>query len=476
MSWFNGIYNCFNSRVHSTPGHHFKLQEAPPLNRCAQISGWLKWTVSYPLVTAHKLFNGCLLAKHQELSKPFEKNVSYKRPVNQFPFFNMNLKIVTQGMDVFLKPFRHNPESGFFKDRATSEVFMKLLKSMYPDAEVTEKDFLFTCHERHVPMYRNPILDFIGPKNMPNIRKELEEITQTLLAQIGSFGIDADDFAGVFTSTVISRIMLRHPGPIETYRKIYKAVGAVNKFSMQERWVKLSPQQQEEYANARAVLIQAIEISQKNEERGSFVEALRSSEMTDIQIKSTLFLLYSAGIETTDAAIKYILWQLGQHPEYQQRIVDDERGGDELIAKLIDECLRMAPPVGIIGRFATKDLEFSLQDKQQKKVYSTRIRQDEGVLLAPGLAARDPQVYENPSKFNPDRFKVPLSYLPWLPFGGGGHGCPGQWLARAQLTILVSELVRKFRITSMPDKPELTPTLFMSLKHKESVTLAFSKR
>lgn len=83
----------------------------------------------------------------------------------------------------------------------------------------------------------------------------------------------------------------------------------------------------EKYEQSLEVAKQAIETSITALEKphlGSLVDALREEkQMTDLQVRSTLLLMYFAGSETTASLLNYLLWQLGQHPEYQEEIIQE---------------------------------------------------------------------------------------------------------------------------------------------------------
>lgn len=45
--------------------------------------------------------------------------------------------------------------------------------------------------------------------------------------------------------------------------------------------------------------------------------------MSELQIKTTLLLMYLGGSETAASLLIYLLWQLGQHLHYQEKIFNE---------------------------------------------------------------------------------------------------------------------------------------------------------
>jgi cytochrome P450 len=78
------------------------------------------------------------------------------------------------------------------------------------------------------------------------------------------------------------------------------------------------------------------------------------------------------------------------------------------------------------------------------------------------LINRDPELWENPSVFNPDRFdgKQSADFTSakngFSPFGYGSRTCIGNTLAQLESTIFFCHLLRKFRVEEQPGfKPNI---------------------
>jgi cytochrome P450 len=144
--------------------------------------------------------------------------------------------------------------------------------------------------------------------------------------------------------------------------------------------------------------------------------------LSDEEIVSNLFLLLSAGFETTSHLITSAVRLLARHPEVHDRV----RAHPALIPAFIDEVLRLESPVQALLRLATADV----------KVGDGSIAAGSLVVALLGAANRDPRVFADPDRLDLDR---PRSRL--LSFGYGAHFCVGAALGRAEAQMALEALL-----------------------------------
>ena len=114
-------------------------------------------------------------------------------------------------------------------------------------------------------------------------------------------------------------------------------------------------------------------------------------------------------------------------PGLRDRLLGDR----SLIASVIDETLRLHPPVWNMGRTIAEAIEMR----------GTRMCPGEKVMLVYGAANRDPDRFPDPDSFVPDR---PNNQH--LTFGSGRHRCIGEPLAKIEL-----RLALEYILDHMPD-------------------------
>ena len=147
--------------------------------------------------------------------------------------------------------------------------------------------------------------------------------------------------------------------------------------------------------------------------------------MANDEIVMFMTLLLVAGNETTRNAIAGGMLALMEHPDQFALL----RRHPELIDLAVEEILRYVTPIICFRRTVVQDAE----------VRGQPMRPGDRVLMLYQSANRDEAVFTDP-----DRFDVTRDPNPHLAFGIGAHFCLGANLARAELRIMVEELVRRF--------------------------------
>ncbi|MFD7409378.1 cytochrome P450 [Streptomyces sp. NPDC059866] len=147
--------------------------------------------------------------------------------------------------------------------------------------------------------------------------------------------------------------------------------------------------------------------------------------MTTMELLSTAALLLIAGHETTVNLITNGMLTLLRNPDVLQRLRADPR----LAAPIVEELLRFEPPVQLMPQRTT------LADIQVRGV---TIPKGASLWLVLASGNRDPQRFEDPDRFDPDRQDIQH-----LGFGSGIHSCFGAPLARVEAQLALSELARR---------------------------------
>lgn len=163
--------------------------------------------------------------------------------------------------------------------------------------------------------------------------------------------------------------------------------------------------------------------------------------MDDFEIAASGVLLFVAGHETTVNLISNGMLTLLRHPDLLERF----RREPQLAPSLVEELLRFEPPVQYLpNRSTLADIEIA----------GTTIPKGSHVNLLLAAGNRDPEQFDDPERFVPDRVEIQH-----LGYGGGIHYCFGAPLARLETQIALVELVRRLRNPRLvADPPPYRPS------------------
>ncbi|MFI2378451.1 cytochrome P450 [Streptomyces sp. NPDC018964] len=168
--------------------------------------------------------------------------------------------------------------------------------------------------------------------------------------------------------------------------------------------------------------------------------------------------LLVAGHETTVSMIGKCVLTLLRHPEHLAAL----REHPESIEHVVEELLRINP-IGDGGPFRV-----TLEDVE---IAGTTIPKGSGVIAAVASANQDPDRFgEATGDFDPAR----QSATAHLAFGHGAHFCLGAALARAELQIALSSLIRRFpRLALAEEVDNLSLTSGMMVHALERVPVTW---
>jgi len=150
-----------------------------------------------------------------------------------------------------------------------------------------------------------------------------------------------------------------------------------------------------------------------------------------------ILLLIAAGNETTRNAISHGLWALTQFPDEKRRWLQDLEGRAPTAA---EEIVRWASPVLHMRRTLTRDVTFG----------GVEMRMGQKVAMWYISANRDEAYFKDPYRFDITREPNHQGG-----FGtGGAHFCLGAHLARREVVVMMTELLRRLPDIEATGKPE----------------------
>ncbi|MBV8357799.1 MAG: cytochrome P450 [Deltaproteobacteria bacterium] len=183
------------------------------------------------------------------------------------------------------------------------------------------------------------------------------------------------------------------------------------------------------------------------------LEAYGGDTAKRVELRDNLGTLLGAGTETTAVALSWAWYLLAKNPEAERalhREVDSVLGArrptfDDLARlaytrMVINETLRLYPPAPAISRTAIGDDE----------VCGFKIRSGSTVLTSQWVTHRNPLYWEEPEKFDPQRFAPERSRdrhdYAYYPFGGGPRMCIGDRFSLMEQTLALAMTAQRFRV------------------------------
>ncbi|OTF75649.1 cytochrome P450-like protein [Euroglyphus maynei] len=244
--------------------------------------------------------------------------------------------------------------------------------------------------------------------------------------------------------------------------------------------------------------------------------------MTEEDIREEVDTFMFEGHDTTAMALSWILFMFGHHPEIQARaaaevdsvfddIIDDndhqrqsnsydsindydfhpssssnrmnnDDFDDQIILTLdkikslkyleccIKEGLRLFPSVPFIGRRSHEDLTLNGHHVPKGTIIFVYIY----------MLHRDPDIFPDPEKFNPDRFlqenSVGRHPFAFVPFSAGPRNCIGQRFAMSELKVVLAYLLRYFRFVSIDERDKIFAMMEMVYRPKSPLRLRVYER
>lgn len=174
-------------------------------------------------------------------------------------------------------------------------------------------------------------------------------------------------------------------------------------------------------------------------------------QLSDTEVLDNIVSLVVAGYESTSLAIMWALYYLPKYPNVLQKLREENMSlsknkNGELITsddiaklkytnKVVEETIRMGNVVAVVFRTATQDVEY--------KGYT--IPKGWKVLLWVRYLHTNPENFQDPMSFNPDRWNEPAKPGTYQVFGGGSRICAGNMLARLQVAVFLHYLATGYK-------------------------------
>ena len=109
---------------------------------------------------------------------------------------------------------------------------------------------------------------------------------------------------------------------------------------------------------------------------------------------------------------------------------------------VVQEALRMYPPLVMMPRYALQEFEFN----------GHRIPANTTCAISSLFTHYMEEYWSNPTQFDPERFSKARAedkkhFFQWIPFGGGAHKCLGLNFAEVQTKLFLFHLLTRYNIS-----------------------------
>ncbi|GFQ86302.1 cytochrome P450 4C1 [Trichonephila clavata] len=229
----------------------------------------------------------------------------------------------------------------------------------------------------------------------------------------------------------------------------------------------------------------------ERKKRKAFLELLlehhlKDPSFTEEDVRQEVDMFMFAGHDTTAMSLSWTLYCLGQNPEIQQRVQEelDDIFGDEIdrnivredltrlkyLECVIKETLRLYPSAPFIAR----------ECEDSFTVLDHVVPAGSLCMILISELHQDPESFPEPEKFVPERFlpensvgRHPYAYVP---FSAGPRNCIGQKFAMIEEKIVLANILKKFRVTSLDPKDKVITKPNLTTKNAQPLRLRFEQR
>ena len=190
----------------------------------------------------------------------------------------------------------------------------------------------------------------------------------------------------------------------------------------------------------------------------------RDKRISEDEIVAHEFIFILAGYETTAACLMFTAYLLASNPGVQRKLQReiDQKFPDwrsmarydsvtelQYLDQVLCESMRVYPPIpSHIGRWAA----------QERTIQGKTIPQHCAVSAAVWVLHHDPAFWDDPWKFDPERFapenRDKIVEMTYMPFGEGPRNCIGRRFALMEAKMALVEVLRRFNLETCEKTPE----------------------
>ena len=285
--------------------------------------------------------------------------------------------------------------------------------------------------EREHKLMRATFAALFTPRYANALRPVMQEQINRLLDEyVPRQQIDFEEFASYYPVSVLSRLVGAPLELIPGLRSSMETIGLA--FSLDKtRLPALDVAIEHMDAFAHKLMADRRANPREGQEPDLLDVLIKASDdggISDRQLADLLIFLFVAGYDTSKNVLTYMMSLMMRNPEVYARCAEDL----DYCRKVVEETLRYFNP-GTSFRFTDADIEYR----------DVLLPKDTMLFFPLSVSGRDPTVFDDPERFDPDRPIVPEKRH--IAFGLGKHMCLGQYIARTQLQEGIHAIAKRMR-------------------------------
>lgn len=204
--------------------------------------------------------------------------------------------------------------------------------------------------------------------------------------------------------------------------------------------------------------------------------------MGDAQIRDEVVTMMAAGHETVANALAWTFFCLSRHPTVADELgaeLDSVLGGRapafedlaalKLTKRVLQESMRLYPPAWAVSRRA----------ERADTVGGYFVPKGASLAANLWLLHRHPGFWEEPERFDPDRFRPEQSEyrhrFAYLPFAAGQRSCIGRDFAMLEAHLILAMVCQRYRLTLAPGHP-VEPEPIITLRPRHGMWMHLEER
>ncbi|KYM95131.1 PREDICTED: cytochrome P450 9e2-like [Cyphomyrmex costatus] len=169
------------------------------------------------------------------------------------------------------------------------------------------------------------------------------------------------------------------------------------------------------------------------------------------------------GYDTSSTVLSFVGFDLAYRPEIQEKLREEVlsvlkkyngeityEGLNEMtyMEQVLNETLRLLPAGVMIKKRCTEECELKGSDG-----ITCRVEPGTEIFIPAQGLQKDPQYWENPEEYDPERFnseRKNIEKFAFLPFGAGPRMCLGMRMAQLQMKTVLTTILRKYKMELSP--------------------------